>query len=211
MSSLRTTPCKAALDDEKGIALVTVMLIMVIMAVIGIAAITVTSLENRMAGFQRSGEAAATAAESCIGTGVNLIQQTIDQGQVPAQFLSTQPTNPGPVPSLAQQTLLTNEIMGQSDNNPDDPSTAATANMILTLGAFTVNGDIDRLYAKPKSGSAMQFASGYEGMAGGAAGGGVDILYRITCVTSNSTTGTTSQMSAVYACTATGESCQRKI
>ena len=108
-------------------------------------------------------------------------------------------------------TLLGLVSMGQSDNNPDDPSTAATANMILTVGAFTVNGDIDRLYAKPKSGSAMQFASGYEGMAGGAAGGGVDILYRITCVTSNSTTGTTSQMSAVYACTATGESCQRKI
>ena len=98
MSSLRIMPCKAALHDEKGIALVTVMLIMVIMAVIGIAAITVTSLENRMAGFQRSGEAAATAAESCIGTGVNLIQQTIDQGQVPAQFLSTEPTNPAQFP-----------------------------------------------------------------------------------------------------------------
>lgn len=204
-------PINGLVINQKGVALVTVMLIMVIMAVIGIAAITVTGLENRMAGFQRTGETAATAAESCIGTGVNIIQQAIDQGRVPDAFLSTQPTNPGPIPSTAQQTLLTQEIMGQSDNNPDDPSTAGNANMILTVGGFTVNGDIDRLYARPRSGSAIQFASGYEGMAGGAAGGGVDIIYRITCMTTNAGTGTTSQISAVYACTATGESCQRKI
>jgi Tfp pilus assembly protein PilX len=195
--------------NQKGIALVTVMLVMVIMAIIGIAGITITGLENRLAGFQRTGEAAATASESCLGTGVNIIQQSIDQGRVPDAFLSTQITNPGPIPSTAQQTLLTQEIMGQSDNNPDDPTVAA--NMVLTVGAFTVNGDIDRLYARPRSGSALQFATGYEGMAAGAGGGGVDILYRITCVTTNATTGTTSQMSAVYACTATGESCQRQI
>jgi Tfp pilus assembly protein PilX len=204
-----TQMARQAVYSQNGIALVTVMLVMVIMTVIGIAAITVTGLENRMAGFQRTGEAAATAAESCVSTSVNIIQQVIDLGGVPDEFLSTQPTNPGPVPSIAQQTLLKNEIMGQSDNNSDDPNVAP--NIILSLGAFTVNGDIDRLYAKPKTGAAMQFASGYEGMAGGAAGGGVDIMYRITCATTNLNTGTTSQISAVYACTATGESCQRKI
>lgn len=97
-------------EHQKGMALVTAMVVMVIMAVIGIAALTVTGLENRMAGFQRTGEAAATAAESCIGTGVNIIQQTIDQGGVPNQFLSPA----GPVPSSIQQTFLTQEKIGRA-------------------------------------------------------------------------------------------------
>ena len=199
-------PDRKGIHDQTGIALVTVMLVMVIMTVIGIAAITVTGLENRMAGFQRTGEAAATAAESCIGTGVNVIQQTIDQAKVPDTFKVSQG---GPVPD-ASQMLLEQEIMGQSDNDADSPS-SASPNMQVTVGAFQVNGDIDRLYAKTKAGGAIQFAAGYEGTAGGAAGGGVDIMYRITCAATNTATNTTSQVTAVYACTATGESCQKRI
>lgn len=191
--------------DQQGMALVTVMIVMVIMTVIGIAALTVTGLENRMAGFQRSGEAAATAAESCIGTGVNVIQQTIDQGRVPDTFIMSAG---GPVPP-GNQVTLEQEIMGQLDNNNDTP--ASGPNLQLAVGPFQVNGDIDRLYAKTKAGGAIQFAAGYEGAAGGASGGGVDIMYRITCVATDLATNTASQVSAVYACTATGESCQKRI
>ena len=190
--------------NENGIALVTVMLVMVIMTVIGIAAITVTGLENRMAGFQRTGEAAATAAEACVGTGVNVIQQTIDQAKVPDTFKVSQG---GPVPD-SNQTLLEQEIMGQSDNNSDSPA-SPTPNMQSTVGVFQVTGDIDRLYARPKAGGSLQFAAGYEGVGAGAAGGGVDILYRIDCLSNNTTTNATSRITAVYACTATGETCQK--
>ena len=198
-------PVGKVVHDQTGIALVTVMLVMVIMTVIGIAAITVTGLENRMAGFQRTGEAAATAAESCIGTGVNVIQQTIDQAKVPDTFIGSAG---GPVPPSNQSTLE-QEIMGQLDNYTDTPASAP--NLQATVGAFQVNGDIDRLYAKTKAGGAIQFAGGYEGTGGGAAGGGVDIMYRITCVATDTATNTTSQVTAVYACTATGESCQKRI
>ena len=197
--------------NEAGVALLTVLLIMVIMTVIGIAAITVTGLENRMAGFLRTGESAAVAVESCIGTSVNIIQQTMDQGTVPNSFLDNI-NPPGPVPQAnGNQTILTQEIMGQSDNNPDLPDPPATPNTLMTVNGFNIRGDIDRLYAAPKAGGAIQFASGYEGAAGGAAGGGIDIMYRITCVATNPITNTTSRISAVYACTVTGESCQKKI
>jgi len=79
------------------------------------------------------------------------------------------------------------------------------------VNGFTVTGDIDRLYAMPKAGGSLQFAAGYEGTAGGAAGGGVDIMYRVDCAANSALTGTSSRVTAVYACTATGESCQRKI
>ncbi|WP_447984779.1 pilus assembly PilX family protein [Nitrospira sp. Nam74] len=191
--------------NERGIALVTIMLVMVIMTVIGIAALTVTGMENRMAGFQRTGEAAATAAESCVGTGVNIIQQTIDQGKVPDSFITL---NGGPV---LNQTILEGEIMGQSDNSADVPTGSGTANTVQTVGAYTVLGDIDRLYARPRAGGALQFAAGYEGAAGGTAGGGVDIMYRLDCRATTTTSSTASRIVAIYACTATGESCQRRI
>ncbi len=203
-----------ASHNQKGIALVTVMLVMVIMTVIGIAAITVTGLENRMAGFQRTGEAAFTAAESCAGIGVSVIQQTILAGQLPITLIGVA----GPVPTaaetgvLAPNRSLTQEIMGQADNEVD--TTVANPDIDLTqtntMNGFTVRGDIDRLYAKAKAGGAAQSHGGYDGIGMGAAGGGVDIYYRITCIATNIATNTTSQISAVYACTATGDSCQKK-
>jgi Tfp pilus assembly protein PilX len=199
-SSVRT-------QDQQGVALLTVMLLMVALTVIGIAALTVTSLENRMAGFERTTESAATAAEACLGTGVQIIQQTIDNAQLPVAFRDDQ--NPaGPVPAGNAATLQ-QEIMGQSDNNADAATTAP--NTVAVVAGYTVRGDIDRLYAKPKAGGSLQFAAGYEGTAGGAAGGGVDILYRIDCSATSTLTGSSSRITAVYACTATGESCQRKI
>ena len=195
--------------DEEGVALLTVLLIMAIMTILGIAAIAVTGLENKMAGFLRTGESAAVAVESCVGTAVNIIQQTMDHGAVSNSFLDNV-IPPGPVPQANNnQATLTQEIMGQLDNNSDQPDTAP--NTFMTVNGFNVRGDIDRLYAAPKAGGAIQFASGYEGAAGGAAGGGIDILYRITCVATNPVTNTTSRISAVYACTVTGESCQKKI
>lgn len=196
-----------ALGRQDGIALLTVVLLMVVLTILGIMAITVSGLENRMAGHGRTAEAAMAAAEACLGTGVKIIQGTIDNSALPASFLGDA-TPPGPVPAGNSATLEA-EIMGQSDNNADNPE--ASPNVLQTVSGFTVYGDIDRLYAKPKAGGALQFAAGYEGTAGGAAGGGVDIYYRINCSAVNPVTNTRGQVIAVYACTATGETCQRKI
>src|SRR5881628_3277937 len=93
----------ASRSGEEGLALLTVVLLLMIMTVLGIAAITTTSLENRMAGFTRTGEAAAGSAESCVGTAVNIIQQTIDAGTLPAAFLDNA-VPAGPVPQANGRT-----------------------------------------------------------------------------------------------------------
>jgi hypothetical protein len=198
-------------NRQKGVALLTVMLIMVALTVIGIAAITVTSLENKMAGFGRTGEAGTSAAEACLGTAVKVIQGTIDNAQLPVGGTAGdyRESAGGPVPDDSVAGLQA-EIMGQDDNNGDTPG-SNPPNTRATVNGFTVAGDIDRLYAVPKTGGSLQFAAGYEGTAGGAAGGGVDIMYRIDCQATSAITGTSSRVSAVYACTATGETCQRKI
>ena len=194
-------------SDERGVALLTAMLLLIVLTIIGIASISVTGLENRMAGFGRTGEAGGSAAEACVGTAVKIIQDTIDAGTLPIAYRNDQ-TPAGPVPAT-NATLTEQEIMGQSDNNGDGAETAP--NTQVTLNNFTVFGDIDRLYVAPKAGGSMQMMAGYEGAAGGTAGGGVDIMYRIDCLANNPATGTRARITAVYACTATGESCQRKI
>ena len=193
-------------------ALLTVLIIMLILTVLGVAAITVTGLDNRVAGFQRTSEAAADAAESCMGTSVKIIQQTIEAGVVPAAVVSAT----GPVPTGAETAAnpsLTMEIMGQFDNHTDT-ITGTGANgpdYMQTINGYAVLGDIDRLYIQAKPGSGMQFAAGYEGVGAGSAAAGSEVLYQVDCRATLAATGTESRITAVYACTVNGEGCQRKI
>jgi Tfp pilus assembly protein PilX len=198
------------MNNERGFALFGVFLTILMMTALGIAAMTMTGLENRMAGSANSTDAAAAAAESCIGTGVNVIMQTLQERQVPPSYLV------GPaavIPANAEGAIaptLTQEIMGQANNNAD--GVGASPDIQMTAGPFAVLGDIDRLYFKNKVGGSLQFAAGYEGAAQGAAGGGGEAIYQIDCTATLTATGAMSRIQAVFACvSAGGESCQRKI
>lgn len=238
MLNLKFSKQHVVLGREEGIAMLTVLMLTIIMTVIGIAAITTTSLDIKMAGGERIRESSVGAAESCMSSGVQVIQQTLTNAAIPSSLLPGLSSNPcigtydpsgqtcttkalGTAPG---QNPLQAEIMGQSDGNPDsaDPSTYAApatatcpnCNAVMTLSSYVVNMDIDRLFARPRSGSALQFAAGYSGTAGGASGGGIEILYQIDCY-ANSFVGSKVQaaghVSAVYACVSSGQSCQRKI
>lgn len=191
-------------QDQRGIAMLTVIMVMLILTTLGVAAMTVSGLENNIAGIQRRTEAATIAVESCVGTGANIIEQTIMASSLPTAF--QRPAGPVPATNF---TTLNSEIMGQSDNNPDDPSVAP--NISLNVGVYTVVGDIDRLYVKGISGGSQVFAGAYEGYGQGAGAGGVEIHYRISCLATDTATGTNTHTTAVYACVAAGEGCQRKL
>ena len=178
---------------QDGVALLTVMMIMLILTVLGIAAITTTGLENRMAGFARTGEEAATAADSCLGVGANLIRQAlipINSMAIPAPFLSNA-VPPGPVP-LTNAVILHDEIYGFSPLNSPDTATG-TPNLVLAVNGLTVNGDIDLMYREATQGT-------------GSVGGSQPATnnYRINCVASNVASGSTSSVTAVYACSILG-------
>jgi Tfp pilus assembly protein PilX len=194
-------------SSEKGMAMLTVMLLLIIMTVLGLTAITVTGLENRMAGNVLGQETATVAAESCVGTAVNIIQQTIAASALPANYYGSG----GPVPA-SNATTLYNEILGISgyENYADVAvGSGAAPNTSVSIAAYAVSGDIDRLFAKAKVGSGMQFASASEGLGGGA--GGFEVEYRIDCTAQNTATGTTNRIVAVYSCSLTGDTCQKKI
>ncbi len=208
MSTIRSKRRRhGVLNNERGFALFGVFLTLLMMTALGIAAMTMTGLENRMAGSANSTDAAAAAAESCIGTGVNVIMQTLQDRQVPLSYVGSV------IPASAEGAIaptLTQEIMGQANNNAD--VAGASPDIQMTAGPFAVVGDIDRLYFKNKVGGSLQFAAGYEGAAQGAAGGGGEAIYQIDCTATLQATGAMSRIQAVFACvSAGGESCQRKI
>lgn len=203
-------------NNEQGMAMLTVIMILLMLTVLGIAAITASSLENNMAGLQRTLESSGQAAESCLGTGANIILQTLlpeNAATIPAVLVAPS----GPVVSTNNNpTILGNEIMGNPENNIDVASgvgptgLAAAPNTQMTVGPYTVVGDIDRLYIKLRAGSGQQQFAAYDGTGVGAGSSGSDVYYRITCTATNTATGTESRISVLYACALTGDGCQKQ-
>src|SRR5438132_9879577 len=152
--------------------MLTVLMLTLILTVIGLAAITSTSLDIKMAGGERVRESSLNGADTRLNSSHQVIQHAVANWAIPAT-LTGAGANPSitlPLGTAPGQNPLQAEIMGQSDGNPDsaDPTVASTRNAVLTISAYTVNMDIDRLYARPKSGSGLQFAAGYQGAGGGA-------------------------------------------
>jgi len=199
------------LSDAQGMAMLTVMMVLLMLTVLGIAAITVSGLGNTMAGLQRTMEASANAAESCLGTGANIIQQVFlpeNGSQIPAALLDNS-SPPGPIPN-GNKTVLENELIGNPENNTDQASGVPNLVMPGTIGPYRVAGDIDRLYVKMRAGSGQQQFAAYDGAGVGAGSNGVDAYFRISCLATNVATGTESRISAIYACSLTGDGCQKQ-
>lgn len=194
---------RRVIQDERGVSFMVMMILVLLTGVLGVAALTMTGLENSMAGAIRMVEEGTHAAESCVGTAVNVIQQSIDVG-MPANLIAPQ----GPVPALNVATLV-QEISGGFVNNPDVAVGAGNnPNLVMNVNNYIVNGDIDFLFRKQKSGGTSSIASGYDGTGTGASS--VDLFYRVDCTAANAATGATSRVIAVYDCLAAGDGCTRR-
>lgn len=202
-------------QNQQGIAMLSILMLMLILTVLGIGAMTITGIENRVAGFASSMEASSAAADACVATGVKVIQQVQDVSNslsVPTALLSP----PGPVP-VTNKTQLENEINGDltvadAPIGPPFPPgiVAAVPNLVQTVGAYSVVGDIDFLYLKPRAGSGQRFGAAYDGTSVGAGAGGTDRFYSVDCVATNTATGMSSRIAAVYSCLY-NEGCVRKL
>ena len=206
-------------ENQQGIAMLSVLMLMLILTVLGIGAMTITGLENRVAGFASSMEASSAAADACVATGVKVIQKVLDVSNgmsVPTALLDNQ-IPPGPVPA-ANKAQLELEISGDPTAVADAPIgppfpagvTAAVPNLVQTVGAYSVAGDIDYLYKKQRAGSGQQFGAAYDGTGVGSGAGGLDMFYSVDCVATNTATGMSSRIAAVYVCLY-NEGCTRKL
>lgn len=191
------------LRGEQGISLITVMMVILIMTLMGISILAVTGFERQIAGTVSASEASTDAAESCVSTSANVLQQSLQAHAVPVALLSNAAPVPGPVP-FTNLVVLNGEMITDGGNQDvpigtDPAGNPAAPNLTMTIGNYQVFGDIDRLYVQCASGSSCM--PGSETMR-------LDIFYRITCVAQNQATGITSQVEALYACNNTGAFCQ---
>ncbi len=175
----------------------TVMMIMLMTGSLGVAALTMTGLENSMAGAIRMVEEGTDAAEACVGMSVSVIQGSMDSdSNLPAIFLAPV----GPVPAASAATTY-QEIIGipfSIRNNPDVAVGAGNApNITMAVNNYLVNGDIDFLYSKPRAGSDPDT---------------LDFFYRVDCTAANAATGATSRVIAVFDCLfgTDSDSCKRR-
>lgn len=178
----------------------TVMLLILIIGALGVAALTMTGMENSMAGAIRMVEEGTAAAEACVGSAVRAIRLTIDDPQMtgPAAALIAPQ---GPVPAT-NQAVFTQEINGTLRNNADVAVGAGNApNLVMNVNGYVVNGDIDFLYSKRRTGS--DFADPDKPT--------YDQYYRVDCLAANAATGATSRVIATFDClNTTGEGCVKR-
>jgi Tfp pilus assembly protein PilX len=169
---------------EMGSVLVISMLVLVLLTLIGIAAVTTSTIETDIAGNQRFQATAFFEADAGLETAQELLEQNI---ACPEGFTATD-TAGAKVPDAAKgpimverdslafyQNLLNPNVKdtGPSDAERDaylPADYAGRPHTNLTFKGRTV-------YSK---GSSLQMAAGYEGIGKGAAGGGAYIQYNIT-------------------------------
>ncbi|MEP6600469.1 MAG: pilus assembly PilX N-terminal domain-containing protein, partial [Nitrospirota bacterium] len=203
---------------EEGVAMLTVLMLTIILTVIGIAAITTTGLDLWMAGGERVRESAVASEEACLSSGMSIIGQVLENAALPAAFtaVGANPAFPNtPFGMVLPANPLVDEIMGHYEGglipDPDTADPAATAatclavscqpNAILTLPAYTVRMDIDRLYRRHVVGGPAEFGEGIN----------IEILYRVSCYAINSSNQPVGSLSAVYVCYMRGpDRCQRQ-
>lgn len=185
-----------ALDDQ-GVSFMTVMIITLMAGALGVAALTMTGLENSTAGAMRMVEEGTDAAESCVGMGVKVIKESIDTGRVPAALIST---NGGPVPA-PNQVVLGDEIsfIRNSQDVAWGVGPLVAPNIVMNVNNYVVNGDIDSQFVKLSA-----------GQAGDGQDQPVDIFFRIDCQAVNAATGATSRVIAEYQCFKSGDSCLQR-
>ncbi|MBI3356136.1 MAG: hypothetical protein HY038_05095 [Nitrospirae bacterium] len=183
--------------DERGVSLMMVMMVMLMVGALGVAALTMTGIENSMAGAMRMVEEGTDAAESCVGMGVKVLKDSIDDGKVSPSLVAPN----GPVP--AGNALFLGQEISFLANNPDVAWGAGAApNITMNVNNYTVNGDIDKQYVKVRAGSQSTQAD--------AQSAPVDVFFRIDCQAVNAATGSTSHVTAEYQCLKDGESCMQR-
>lgn len=180
-----STKCQRSIEDkmnrirnEKGMILITVLLLMAIVALLGTMAINTSTVDVQIAGNLKRSATAFGGAEAGVDVSVPIIEETLAEGTLtPTTYNVVGSDNVTRTINLdpADDDSLGNEIGGASNYDGDISDFT-----VPDLGGVQVEVDIDRLYSYNLPGGAMEFASGYEGVGAAAAGGGIGILYRVT-------------------------------
>jgi hypothetical protein len=174
-----TEVAQAKLKEEQGMVLVVALFIMVVMALIGAAAMMVSSVDMGSSREDRLRRAAFFSAEGGIEMVPSILDYFIRNTPDPAGF-------PGNLRSdlqgMVQDGDFLNEIMGYDTNNDgstDNPNNNPDVQM-TTVDGRQVTLDIDRFFTEHAGGGSAESLVGYEGVGTSGGTGGTAVYYRAT-------------------------------
>jgi Tfp pilus assembly protein PilX len=162
------------LYSEKGMVLIVSLLLLLVATVVGITALSTSTTKVMIAGNQRLSEINFSYADSGVSVSSPILTDTAFNGAVGASYTGL---------VIAGSNFL-NEVTGALPRDPDCAVLSTTCGIAApdiryTIGATTVSVDVDYLYTTYTTGSAIEFASGYEGLGKGAGSGGSQTNYSI--------------------------------
>jgi hypothetical protein len=182
--------------NERGIILVTVMVLLLVVTFIGMISISTTTTGITIGGNKNLKKRNMHAGESGIEYSVPLIGETVYEREFPIAYDALR---------SASVTNIVNEITGNpSDIDLDDTIDSAdptsgifAPDLAFPVGGTTVNTDIDFLYATTLQGSSIEYASGYLGVGKGISSAGAIIHYRINVIAQGAL-GSTARVGSIY-------------
>ncbi len=170
---------QSKLQEEKGMVLVVALFIMVVMALIGAAAMMISSVDMKSSREDRLRRAVFFSAEGGIEMVPSILDYFIRNTPDPAGF-------PGNLRSDLQGVIqdgnFLSEIMGYDTNNDgstDNPNNNPDAQM-TTVDGRQVTLDIDRFFTEHAGGGSAESLVGYEGVGTSGGTGGTAVYYRAT-------------------------------
>ncbi|MCK5323248.1 MAG: pilus assembly PilX N-terminal domain-containing protein [Desulfobulbaceae bacterium] len=158
---------KPAYSDERGMALISALLLIMIVSLMAVGISSDTSMDVRIAGYQKFKAISFGYAESGSNTATEILEENIfDTGW--------SGTPPFSYPHLSASYNGTVTIY---DGDFCLNANAANNTVIEMTGDIVADIIIQRLLSMLATGGAIQQAAGYEGLGKGAGGGGVHVIY----------------------------------
>ncbi|MEC4686514.1 MAG: PilX N-terminal domain-containing pilus assembly protein [Nitrospirota bacterium] len=182
-------------NNEKGVALVVGTLLLLVATAVGVIALSTSTTNVMISGNQRLSEINFAAADSGVSVSIPVIKSAIFErdiaspyGEITVDISDTDPSNG--IPDFIDE--LVGELPVDNDTASKDP------NLSFLLGNTTVNVDVDYLYRDYAKGTAIEYASGYEGIGKGAGGkGSVEVYYAINSLGIGNV-GSETEVCAIY-------------
>ncbi|MEW6002483.1 MAG: PilX N-terminal domain-containing pilus assembly protein [Nitrospirota bacterium] len=170
---LKVKSLKFKVTNQEGFVLVVSLLLLLVVTVIGFLALSTSTTEVMIAGNKRLMEMNFSGAES----GLEISDPTI-RSIVYNQYVTSNYAGIVQPPGSDSWDLPTELRIGPPFNSNDSCKNNPDLLLANFGGNMNVTVDIDRMFTGPCEGSAIEFASGYEGIGMGVSGG-ICAYYRV--------------------------------
>jgi len=184
----------AIYNCQEGMVLIVSLLLLLVATVVGITALSTSTTKVMIAGNQRLSEINFSYADSGVSVSAPILKDTAFNSAVGASYTGL---------VVAGSNFLS-EVTGILPRDADCAvlsTTCGTAapDIQYTIGTTMVSVDVDYLYTTYTTGSAIEFAAGYEGLGKGAGSGGSQSNYSINSYgVESATLGSVTGIGALY-------------